>query len=101
MIVVSDTTPIISLLKINRLDILEKLFSVVVITQGVYEELTSNPKFFNESNIIKASSFLHRVTIQDGKSVELLRRSTGLDLGESEAIIYSDSQKTEPNLFLL
>ena len=29
MIVVSDTTPLISLLKVNRLDLLERLFSTV------------------------------------------------------------------------
>ena len=31
MIVVSDTTPLISLLKINRIDLLEKLFGEVLI----------------------------------------------------------------------
>lgn len=40
MIVVSDTTPLISLLKIGRLDLLEKLFGNVLIPQAVYEELT-------------------------------------------------------------
>ena len=45
MIVVSDTTPIISLLKINQLEILEKLFGNVQIPCAVYDELTSNSKF--------------------------------------------------------
>ena len=35
MIVVSDTTPIISLFKINRLDLLEKLFQEVLIPDAV------------------------------------------------------------------
>lgn len=39
MIVISDTTPLISLLKINRLDLLEKLFGQVQIPQGVFLEL--------------------------------------------------------------
>ena len=38
MIVVSDTTPLISLLKIERLDLLKKLFENVLIPQAVYEE---------------------------------------------------------------
>lgn len=44
MIVVSDTTPLISLLKIERLDLLKKLFENVLIPQAVYEEheLTSD-----------------------------------------------------------
>lgn len=39
MIVVSDATPIISFLKINRLDILETLFGEVLLPDAVYEEL--------------------------------------------------------------
>ena len=44
MIVVSDTTPLISLLKINRIDLMEKLFGAVMIPTAAYEEheLTSD-----------------------------------------------------------
>mgnify|MGYP007123077859 FL=1 len=38
MIVVSDTTPLISLLKMERLDLLEKLFGQVLIPQAVFDE---------------------------------------------------------------
>ena len=41
--------------------------------------------------MIQESKFIKKVTVRDSKSVELLRRSTGLDAGESEAIILSDS----------
>lgn len=34
MIVVSDTTPLISLLKINRINLLERLFGEVMIPQA-------------------------------------------------------------------
>lgn len=33
------------------------------------------------------------VEVEDLKAVELLQRATGLDLGEAEAIIYTDSYK--------
>ena len=39
MTVISDTTPIISLIKINRLDLLQKLFNEILIPQAVYREL--------------------------------------------------------------
>ena len=42
MIVVSDTTPLISLLKINRIDLLEKLFGKVLIPETVFSELTAD-----------------------------------------------------------
>jgi hypothetical protein len=41
MIVVADTTPIITLMKLQRLDLLEKLFGAVIVPNAVYEELIS------------------------------------------------------------
>lgn len=42
MIVISDTTPIISLIKIGHLNILQQLFGTVRIPEAVFTELTSN-----------------------------------------------------------
>ena len=42
MIVVSDTTPLISLLKIDCIDLLEKLSGQILIPQVVFEELTAD-----------------------------------------------------------
>ena len=53
MIVVSDTTPLISLLKINRLDLLEKLFGEVLIPSAVFNELTTDERFQLEANQIR------------------------------------------------
>lgn len=93
MIVVSDTTPIISLLKINKLNLLEKLFGEVVIPKGVFSELTDNPLYKNEAESVQKSEFIKIVDTIDENYVALLRRSTGLDLGESEAIYISDNEK--------
>lgn len=48
MIVVSDTTPIISLMKAGQLELLQKLFGVVYIPVAVYRELTENEVFSQE-----------------------------------------------------
>jgi len=48
MIIVSDTTPIISLIKIKHLELLKKLFKKVIIPYAVYSELTSNSAFIDE-----------------------------------------------------
>lgn len=95
MIVISDTTPIISLLKINRLELLEKLFGLVQIPKGVFSELTENQRFQNEAKIVKESNFIQVINEIDENYVSLLRRSTGLDLGESEAIYLSDNGKAD------
>ena len=95
MIVVSDTTPIISLLKINQLEILEKLFGNVQIPCAVYDELTSNSKFQEEVRKIQECTFIEIEYVEDSKSVNLLRRATGLDAGESEAIVLVDNQNAD------
>ncbi len=93
MIIVSDTTPIITLSKIKRLDLLEKLFKNIIIPRAVYDELTSNAQFQEEAQMINDAEYIKVVEVEDSKAVELLQRVTGLDLGESEAIIYTDNYK--------
>lgn len=58
MIVISDTTPVLSLLKAEQLDLLQKLYHSVVIPEAVYNELTSNPIFQNEKESIENCPFL-------------------------------------------
>ena len=95
MIVISDTTPIISLLKINQLELLNHLFGEVQVPDAVYEELISNTKFQKEAEKILGAEYIKKVVVEDKKSVTLLRRATGLDAGESEAIILSDEIKAD------
>ena len=95
MIVVSDATPIISFLKINRLDILNKLFGEVLLPEAVYEELTSNSAFQEEAERVNACEFFKMVSVGNSETVDMLMRVTGLDLGESEAIVYSDENKSD------
>ncbi len=53
MIVVSDTTPILSLLKAGKLELLQKLYGTVLIPTAVYRELTENERYAKESKVIK------------------------------------------------
>ncbi len=95
MIVISDTTPIISLLKINQLRLLNYLFGEVKIPDAVYEELITNSKYQKEAEQILSAEYIGKVVVEDKKSVALLRRATGLDAGESEAIILTDVIKAD------
>lgn len=90
MIVVSDTTPLISLLKINRLNLLEKLFGEVLIPQAVFNELTVDERFSLEADQIKRESFIAVKPVNNPESASILKRATGLDQGESEAIVLTD-----------
>ena len=92
MLIVSDTTPIISLIKVNRLDLLKTMFQEVIIPQAVYNELVCNLRFADEADIVKNCDFLKVASIQDTDNIALLRETEKLDAGESEAIILSQEQ---------
>ncbi len=95
MIVISDNTPIISLMKAGRLELLQKLFGVVYIPDAVYRELTENEAFSEEVRMVQECEFLYVQEVDNGKSVTILRNFTGLDAGESEAIILTDEKHSD------
>ena len=95
MIVVSDTTPIISLMKAGQLKLLQKLFGVVYIPEAVYRELTENEAFSEKARLVQECEFLYVEEVVNGKSVAILRNFTGLDAGESEAIILADEKHSD------
>jgi len=65
-------------------------YNEVLIPNAVYNEVCSNPDFSDEANVIKNSSFIKVQVVNNEQSVKILRAS-GLDLGESEAIVLADS----------
>ena len=99
MIVVSDTTPLISLLKTGRLDTLEKLFGEVRIPDAVFEELTSNPRYSDEAAAIRSYPYIDIISVSDTDAVDQVSREDGLDLGESEAIVLT--QEISADLLLM
>ena len=90
MIVVSDATPIISLAKIEMLDILGRLYDEVLLPKAVHDEVCRNQAFAVEAATVQKCIFVNVKTVGCDQSVKLLRAS-GLDLGESEAIVLADS----------
>lgn len=92
MIVVSDTTPIISLIKADHLELLEQLFQEVLVPEAVYQELTSNTTFEQEAEKVKNCPFIRIAKVDNLQSVTIFRKVTGLDAGESEAIVLADER---------
>lgn len=95
MIIISDTTPIISLLKAEHLELLQYLFGEVIIPEAVYEELVENRMFRLEAEKIKRCPFIKVSRVNDLKSVNIFRRVTGLDAGESEAIVMAEEMQAD------
>ena len=95
MIVVADTTPIITLMKLQRLDLLEKLFDTVIVPNAVFEELISNSNYLTEAQMIVECPFLKRLEVFDRQSIKILREVVGLDAGESEAIALAEKKHAD------
>lgn len=95
MIVISDTTPVISLLKIGRLDLLERLFGEVLIPDAVYAELTADKRFAEEAREVSDAPYIRTVPVSNPGAVRILKMATGLDQGESEAIVLTDELKAD------
>jgi len=81
--VVSNTTPIISLLKIGQLNLLHKLYEEVYIPQEVFNEIEAgkNKDFYTNLSIIEW------LKIEKIKAPKALNYFLDLDKGEAEAII--------------
>lgn len=85
MIVVSDTTAISSLIFINQINILSKLFGEILIPNEVYLELKQGDFKIDIDEIISQKKFINVQYVQDREAVNKLL--TQLDIGEAAAII--------------
>ena len=91
MIIVSDTSPLVCLLHLNKINLLRDLFANVIIPASVFNELT-NAKIIDQT-FLQANSFIQVKIPYNKKEVEELM--VLLDEGESEAIVLSKELKTD------
>ena len=84
MKIVSNTTPIISLASIGRLDILKDIFKKILIPESVYREIKAK-KGFGYAEV--DADFISVVSVTGKIYTELLMNQ--LDLGEAETIVLS------------
>ncbi|WP_446012094.1 DUF3368 domain-containing protein [Candidatus Electrothrix sp.] len=83
MIIVSDSSPLISLAILRKLDLLEQFFDEIWIPRAVYHELTKKGKpYFDD---LKQFSINRVKDVQNELAVSLLLKE--LDIGEAEAIV--------------
>ncbi|MCK6462827.1 MAG: DUF3368 domain-containing protein [Candidatus Pacebacteria bacterium] len=82
MKIVSNTTPIISLASIGKLNVLKELFGEIIIPQSVYNEIKAKESYgYKEVD----SDYIKVQAIKGTKYRDLLLNQ--LDLGEAETII--------------
>jgi len=81
--VVSNTTPIITLLKLSRLDILKLLYGKIYISEAVYHEIEAG----KESVYYTDLKFIEWIVIEKIRDKNALKYFLDLDAGEAETII--------------
>jgi predicted nucleic acid-binding protein len=94
MIVVSDTTPLIGLASIDRLDILRELFEEVYIPKAVFDEtVTFGREDSKAKQEVANAKWIHVVEVKDKLAVNVLLDE--MDLGEVETIILASEMKAD------
>ncbi len=85
MVVISDSSPLIGLAAIQRLDILPRLFTTVVLPQAVFEEVAVQGKGKPGAEDVRRAEWITVMTCRDVQLVQQLGKD--LDQGEAEAIV--------------
>ncbi len=87
MIVVSDTSPITNLAAIRQLDLLQQLYSQIIIPRGVYNEMVTVNKLVPGAIEVQTLPWIQTQTVTDLQRVITIEKSQeNIDLGEAEAI---------------
>jgi predicted nucleic acid-binding protein len=93
LIVVSDTSPILNLARIGRLELLPALYHQVIIPEAVYEELTVSKADLSPAIDLSSEPWLTIATPKDQARVQKLRED--LDPGEAEAIVLAIERRAD------
>lgn len=85
MIIVSDTSPVSNLILIQRLYILQKLFSEIIIPPAVDAEILALRQFDKDLSEYENADWIKVVQPANSQKVQMLE--TKLDAGEAQAIV--------------
>jgi len=84
MIVVSDTSPLINLAWLGRLELLQSLYGQIYIPDAVWQEVVVGGKGQPGAAEVQAADWIERNVVSNLPLVQALRQD--LDAGESQAI---------------
>ncbi|MFQ5708190.1 MAG: DUF3368 domain-containing protein [bacterium] len=97
MIVISNTSPVINLAAIEKLDLLNQLYGKIIIPQGVYHEVKGTGADQAGATEIDDLEWIEVTSVPNQDLVQAVRME--LDQGESEAIALAIQMKA--NLLLI
>ena len=90
MKVVTNSTPLIELSKINRLELLREMYGSIIIPTEVYTEVVIDGVSKPGAAAVKAAEWIFCQAVIDGERIKMLRSLTDLDLGECGAIALAE-----------
>lgn len=93
MIVVSNTSPVINLAVVNHLNLLQKLYSKVVIPQAVYDEIVIEGAGQAGAEEVEQSEWIEVRPVANRPLVKSLE--SDLDIGEAEAVVLAVELKAD------
>jgi uncharacterized protein len=87
VIVVSDTSPITNLAAIGQLDLLQGLYTHIIIPVAVYDEMVNVEKPVPGAVEVQTLSWIQTQAVADQQQVIAIQESEeNIDMGEAEAI---------------
>jgi predicted nucleic acid-binding protein len=92
-VIVSDSSSLISLARIGKLDLLRRLYGELVIPQAVWNEVTVKGAGQAGAEELKSAAWIKTVTVANDELVLALQRD--LDAGEAEAIALALEKKAD------
>jgi uncharacterized protein len=96
VIVVSDTSPITNLAAIDQLDLLQQLYTRLIIPTAVYNEMVTVDKLVPGAVEVQTLPWIQTQSIADSQQAIAIRESQeNIDLGEAEAIVLALGLKAD------
>lgn len=93
MKVVCNSTALIGLAKLDRLDLLKEIFGEIIVPEEVYQEIVVQGQGKPGSKEVKEARWIKREQAKDKVAVEFLSRH--LNKGESEVLILGKELKAD------
>lgn len=95
MKVVTNSTPLIALSKINRLELLREVYGTIYIPEEVYTEVVVNGVGKPGATEIETADWIICQPVTDKGQVLILHNRTLIDLGECGAIVLAQEIRAE------
>ncbi len=93
MIIIADSSPLISLAAIHSLDLLPSLYTTIHIPEAVYREVVTEGAGRAGTTEAATATWIERHTITDQQAVQDLLNKANINHGESEVIVLATELK--------